>query len=83
MVISIFSMLDKNGREKFFEKNFLLANIKPDIVIGILFLFLSNADINFQARDLQWRSYTTKDVLPISKKVEIIEKKEFAAQLLT
>ncbi len=42
----------------------------------------SNADIDFQARDLQWRSYTTEEVLPTTRRVELIGKKEFAAAAL-
>ncbi len=40
---------------------------------------MSNADINFQARNLQWRSYTTGKVLPTTRRVELIGKKEFIA----
>ena len=46
-------MLDKDDRERFFKKNFLLADIKPDIMLEILFLIMNNVDINFQARNLQ------------------------------
>ncbi len=53
MVVSTFFILDKVGRERIFEESFLLADIKPDIVAGIPFLTMSNADIDFQARDLQ------------------------------
>ncbi len=82
MVVSIFSMSDKDGRIRFFEKSFLLANFKPDIVLRMPFLTMNNANINFQARDLQWRFYTTKQVLPITKKVELIGKKEFTVAAL-
>ncbi len=78
MVVSTFSVLDKDGRERFFEESFLLADIKPDIVLGMPFLTISNADVNFQAWDLQWRFYTTGNVLPTTRQVELIEKKEFA-----
>ncbi len=47
MVVSTFSILDKNGRERFFEESFLLADVKPDIVLEMPFLTMSNADINF------------------------------------
>ncbi len=40
---------------------------------------MSNANVDFQARDLQWSSYTTGDILPTTKQVELIRKKEFAA----
>ncbi len=63
---------------RFFEKSFLLANVKPDIVFGILFLIISNVDIDFKARYLQYRFYTTKKVLPTTKKIELIRKKKFA-----
>ncbi len=52
MVVIIFFVSDKDGRKKFFEESFLLADVKPDIVLRILFLTMSNADIDFQARDL-------------------------------
>ena len=47
MVISTFFVLDKDNREKFFEKNFLLADIKPDIVLGIFFMTMGNVNIDF------------------------------------
>ncbi len=53
MVVSTFFVLDKDGRESIFEESFLLADVKPDIVFGMCFLTMNNADINFQARDLQ------------------------------
>ena len=52
MVFFTFSILDKDNREKFFEKSFLLANIKLNVVLEILFLIISNIDIHFQAQDL-------------------------------
>ncbi len=53
MVVSTFSVLDKDGRERFFEESFLLADVKPDIVLGMSFLTMSNAEVDFEARDLQ------------------------------
>ncbi len=82
MVVSTFFVLDKDGRERFFEESFLLPDIKPDIVLERPFLTMSNADVNFQARDLQWRSYTTGDILPTIRQVEQIKKKEFTIAAL-
>ncbi len=82
MVVSTFSVSDKDGRERFFEESFLLADVSPDIVLGMPFLTMSNADVNFQAWDLQWRSYTTGEVLPTTRRVELIGKKEFAVAAL-
>ncbi len=62
MVVSTFSVSDKDSREMFFEESFLLADVKSDIVFEMLFLTMNNADVDFPARDLQWRSYTTEDL---------------------
>ena len=64
MIVSTFFVLDHDGRERFFEENFLLADVKLNIVLGILFLIMSNADVDFQAQDLQWRSYTIGNIFP-------------------
>ncbi len=53
MVDSTFSVSDKDRRERFFKKSFLLADVKPDIVLRMFFLTMSNADVDFQAQDLQ------------------------------
>ena len=45
-------MSDKDGRERFFEENFLLADVKPKIVLEMLFLTMSNIDVDFQAQNL-------------------------------
>lgn len=83
ILVFIFSILDKESRERFFEKSFLLTDIKLDIVLGISFLAISNTNIDFQARNLQQRSYTIKDKLLTTKKVELIRKKIFQQQFIT
>ena len=45
MIVSNFFVFNKDSRERFFEKNFLLANIKLDIVLEMLFLTLNNANV--------------------------------------
>ena len=82
MVVTTFSVSDKDGRERFFEESFLLADVKLEIVFGMIFLTMSNADIDFQARNLQWRSYIIGDVLLTTRRVELIQKKEFALAAL-
>ena len=47
MIVFTFFVLDKDGREKFFVKNFLLADVQPDIVLGMPFLTMSNSNIDF------------------------------------
>ena len=53
MIISTFSIFDKDSKERLFEKSFLLADVKPEIVLEIPFLTMSNVDVDFQARNLQ------------------------------
>ncbi len=38
MVVSTFSMSYKDGRERFFDKSFLLADVKSDVLFRMLFL---------------------------------------------
>ena len=52
MVVVAFSVADQADRVKFFEEIFLVANVSPNIVFGMLFLTLSSADINFLKREL-------------------------------
>ena len=52
MVLADFQVEDKLGRARFFQKTFLLANISTEVVLGILFLTLSNADIQFVEKKL-------------------------------
>ena len=53
MVVSTFFLSDKDSRERFFEKSFLLANVKLGKMLTMPFLTINNADVDFQARILQ------------------------------
>ena len=52
------------------------------VVLGMPFLALSNADIQFGAEKLTWRSYTVAEALPTARRVELIDKHEFAKAAL-
>ncbi len=82
MVISIFVVTDKDGKERFFEQSFQFADVKPKTVLGMPFLTIRNADVDFQARDLQWKFYITGDIFPTIRQVKLIRKKEFATAVL-
>lgn len=47
IVVSTFSILNKNDKKRFLNKSFLLADIKVDIIFGIFFQIISNTDIDF------------------------------------
>ena len=52
MVVSTFFVSDKDSKESFLEESFLLADVKPNIVLEMRFLTMSNTNIDFQPRDL-------------------------------
>ena len=47
MIVSTFFVSDKDGRERFFEDSFLMADVKSKIILEMLFLIMSNADVDF------------------------------------
>ena len=59
-----------------------MADISAEIVLGMPFLTFSNADVQFVEKELTWRSYTTVKALSTTKRVELINKKEFAKAAL-
>ena len=69
MVLANFQVEDKLGRAQFFQETFLVANTSVDVVLGMPFLTLSNADVVFKDRELTWRSYTPAEALPTTKRV--------------
>ena len=52
MVVAAFLVTDQANKVKFFEEIFLVVNISPDVVFGMSFLTLSDADVNFLKREL-------------------------------
>ena len=82
MVIIAFSVMDKANRVRFFEKTFLMANVSPEVVFGMLLLTLSDADVDFSRQELRWRTYTTKKAFQTTRYVKLVGKKEFVAAAL-
>ena len=70
-------MVDKANWVKFFEETFLIANINLEVVLGMLFFTLSGADVDFSVWRLRWRTYTTKEVISTTRRIELVGKKEF------
>ena len=52
MVVAAFSVTDQANKVRFFEKTFLVANVSPDVILGMLFLTLSSANIDFPKKKL-------------------------------
>ena len=55
-----------------------MDNVSPKIVLGMPFLTLSVADVDFFGQELRWRTYITKKTLLTTRRVELVGKKEFA-----
>ena len=82
IVVAVFSVVVKTNRVRFFEEIFLVANVSPKVVLGMPFLILSDADIDFSGWELWWTTYTTEEVLPTIRRVKLVGKKEFATASL-
>ena len=52
MVIADFQVEDKDSRPRFFQKIFLVADTKFEVVLGMLFLKISSANVVFSERTL-------------------------------
>ena len=52
MVIAGFQVQDKLGRARFFQETFLVADTSMEVVFGMPFLTLSNADVLLQKGNL-------------------------------
>ena len=53
MVVTAFSMVDKANRGRFFEKTFPVINVSLEVVLGMLFFTLNDADIDFSGQKLR------------------------------
>ena len=82
IVITAFSVTDKINQVRFFEETFLVANVSPEVVFGMLFITLNGAVVDFLDCELKWRTYTTKKASLTIRHVKLMEKKEFATTTL-
>lgn len=55
-----------------------MANTSVAVILGILFLVFSNINIQFAKKEFIWKSYIFAKALLITKKMELIDKKQFA-----
>lgn len=52
MVLINFQIKDKLKRARFFQETFLLANIRAEVVLSMLFLIFNNINIKFSEKKL-------------------------------
>ena len=82
MIIAAFLINNKDKKIRFFKEIFLLANVSLDAMFKILFLTLSNANVKFLKQKILWQAYITAKALHITRQVEVIDWKKFAATTL-
>ena len=59
-----------------------MAHVNPKVVLGMPFLTLNGADIDFAGREFYWKTYTTEEALLATRHVDLVGKKEFTAAAL-
>ena len=59
-----------------------MADTQFEVILGMLFLKISNADVSFGKGTLTWKTYTTNKALPTTERVQIIDKKDFVIAAL-
>ena len=82
MVVAVFSVIDVTNWIRFFKDIFLVANVSPEVTLGMPFLTLSGADVDFLDWELRWKTYTTREALLTTRHVKLVEKNEFAATVI-
>ena len=82
MVIADFQVEDKSGRSRFFQNTFLVANIKFEVILEMLFFKISNANMAFGNGIPTWKFYTTNKALSTTKQVQLVDSKEFVIAAL-
>ena len=81
MVVIAFLVMDNGNQMKFFEMIFLVANVGLEPVLGISFLILSGANFDFLDQKLWWKIYTINKAFSNTRRVELMERKEFATTM--
>lgn len=82
MVSAKFSVLHKEGQDRYLEETFLLTETSMEVILGMLFVSFNNADIDIDTNNFIWRSYTALEDLPTTSQVKLINKKELAKAAL-
>ena len=82
MVIADFQVEDKASKPRFFQEIFLVADTKFEVILGMPFLKINNADVSFGEGTLTWRTYTINEALPTTEQVQIVDPKEFVIAAL-
>ena len=70
------------GKILFFQKTFLLANLRIEVILEMPFFIFNNINVSFAEQKLVLRLYTASKALSITKQIEIINKNKFTKAAL-
>ena len=59
-----------------------MTNTKFKMILEMLFLKISNADIAFGKETLMWKSYITSKALPTTKRVQLVNLNKFVIAVM-
>ena len=76
IVITDFQVEDKVGRPRYFRETFLVIDTKFEVILGMLFLKITNTNILFGKKILMWKTYTINETLLTIKQVQIVNSKD-------
>ena len=82
MVIAGFQVQDQFRKARFFQITFSVADISVEVVLRMLFLAFCKIEVDFAERELTWKAYIIAEALSTTKRVQIINSKEFAKAAL-
>ena len=68
IVITDFQVKDKASRPRFFEKTFLVVVTKFEVILGMLFVKISNIDVLFD------KKYSRRSIIPLIKPYLLLSK---------
>ena len=69
IVFTDFLVEDKASRPRFFQEIFLVANTKFEMILGMSFLKINNADVLLGKKTLMLKTYTTSKALSTIEQV--------------
>ena len=82
IIIADFEIEDKGGKPKFFQKTFLVVDTKFEVILEMLFLKISNADMAFCKKTLTKKFYITNTTLLTTEQIQLINPKKFVIAAL-
>ena len=75
-------VVDSLGHTRYFQEGFVASDNEEAVVLGMPFLKSANPDINYSKGTFKWRNYDAKAALETTRRVELVEPKVWAKDVL-